>query len=750
MITFLVLLLICDIVILAQDNSKKNNENLICGKRQKQESKLELGSYTVEPGDFPWHVGIYKYDKVLESYDNICGGSIISSHIVLTAASCVYDTAKRSPHKATLFKVVAGKISYHWNTPDNNAQEINVKDIAVPKTYLGDAGSYSENVAAINLAKDIYFSDLVLPVCISWRRESYQDTPYKIVQTAGWGLKGEIRHNPNLKEAYLKYIDNIECRDRYTSIRYRRFINFDKICVLTPNGRRDYDTGGGLVKKKDGGYYLMAILSANVNNEFSPATNISHYLNWIKSTVDNFKSQKRCKDSFTCMDGSCLEEGLVCDGTKHCQDGTDEADGICLPNNGKLTSATKGSCMLPNQRGGVSYTKVNCKNDCDMKAGISVRSNEIIKINCGRGFGLNETIKEAKVVCSAGTWFPSDPECIRLCPGLRKDHLNLKCSYKHETVNCNSFMKPGSLVEYGCEKHYTINDPYAFSGNTICLPGGTWKESLPTCRPECGIINVVNNAETTISGGKVTQYGKYPWHTAIFKIEPYNSSFVNICGGTLIHASFILTAAHCMFDLSSNQKFEESDLKVAVGKFKRDYYQHESHQQTANVKKIIVPDTYTGFKTRYGEDIALLLVDKPFVFNDFVLPACIDRSKSFQVRQDMTGTIVGWGFTESENFSEDLKEVHLSVRPIVECRKSFKDFVEFITSDKFCVIYRNGSGTQSGDSGGGMTFDFNGRHYVQGIVSIKKRNENIFSVFTNVTSYLTWIYSSMQSNLQLS
>lgn len=68
-------------------------------------------------------------------------------------------------------------------------------------------------------------------------------------------------------------------------------------------------------------------------------------------------------------------------------------------------------------------------------------------------------------------------------------------------------------------------------------------------------------------------------------------------------------------------------------------------------------------------------------------------------------------------------------------------------SQPFCIV--TVSLVQSGDSGGGITFVFDGLHYVYGVVSVKlsltvngNRAYN-YAAFTNVPQYMPWLKNEM-------
>ncbi len=77
--------------------------------------------------------------------------------------------------------------------------------------------------------------------------------------------------------------------------------------------------------------------------------------------------------------------------------------------------------------------------------------------------------------------------------------------------------------------------------------------------------NRINNhlVEAKVFGGGRSQALAWPWMAALLRTNisgsTYNKQF---CGGTLIAPQWVLTAAHCTYDISGH---ERSDLEVLLG-----------------------------------------------------------------------------------------------------------------------------------------------------------------------------------------
>ena len=115
------------------------------------------------------------------------------------------------------------------------------------------------------------------------------------------------------------------------------------------------------------------------------------------------------------------------------------------------------------------------------------------------------------------------------------------------------------------------------------------------------------------------------------------------CGGTIVSSSYILTAAHCLRQVSIENPM---GITIAAGMTNR----LDPLQIIRNVDRIYIHPNFTGIARDNRHDIALLHLDQPFVFesNANVTKTCIHRiDPPFPTNQHpRNGTrlsVIGWG-----------------------------------------------------------------------------------------------------------
>ncbi|KAG4072407.1 hypothetical protein HA402_004339 [Bradysia odoriphaga] len=236
---------------------------------------------------------------------------------------------------------------------------------------------------------------------------------------------------------------------------------------------------------------------------------------------------------------------------------------------------------------------------------------------------------------------------------------------------------------------------------------------------------------------------RWPWHVAIYHQACENAS-VYQCGGSLISANAILTAAHCVL-------VPEAQVTVSLGRLLLN--ESTSGASFHKVAKIIRhPDFLEEYKRN---DIAIIELANTVTFDNYVQPVCLWSADKIHFSNIVGkfGTVVGWGHTESGQVSNALREAYMPVVDAFTCLESNPDlFGGFLSRGNFCAGTRNGTSICTGDSGGSMTFEQNGRFFIRGIVSvgpsklIYETKEIVcdpmqYVVFTDVLPYLPWIQS---------
>ncbi|KAJ8703769.1 hypothetical protein PYW07_013063 [Mythimna separata] len=228
-----------------------------CGRVTPNGVDLMIGGKSAKRGEVPWHVGVYRKNR--RPYLQICGGTIVTNRLVISAAHCFWDDViKQLP--ASHFAVAAGKIYRPWNNPrDVDAQKSDVKEIKIPVRFQGNAANFQEDIALLILTTPFVYHPSVRPVCLNFdlQFDKRQLQPGNFGKVAGWGLTSEN----GVASQVLKVMD-------------MPFVSVEE-CILTaipPDGAAlcRGDSGGGLAfpesERGTHRYYLRGIASAAANN----------------------------------------------------------------------------------------------------------------------------------------------------------------------------------------------------------------------------------------------------------------------------------------------------------------------------------------------------------------------------------------------------------------------------------------------------------------------------------------------------
>ncbi|MFI9394185.1 S1 family peptidase [Streptomyces bauhiniae] len=187
-------------------------------------------------------------------------------------------------------------------------------------------------------------------------------------------------------------------------------------------------------------------------------------------------------------------------------------------------------------------------------------------------------------------------------------------------------------------------------------------------------------APQPIVGGTTTTTTAYP-----YVMQITDASGNQFCGGTLVSAKKVVTAAHCMVGEST------SSVRVVGGRT----YLNGTNGTVSRVSKIWINPDYTD-ATR-GDDVAVLTLSTSMPYTPV---SYVSSSQTSVYAAGTTARILGWG-TTSENGSSS-NQLRTATVPIVSdssCRSSYGS--DFVQSDMVCAgLTSGGVDTCQGDSGG--------------------------------------------------
>ncbi|NP_001291187.1 uncharacterized protein LOC105028862 precursor [Esox lucius] len=235
--------------------------------------------------------------------------------------------------------------------------------------------------------------------------------------------------------------------------------------------------------------------------------------------------------------------------------------------------------------------------------------------------------------------------------------------------------------------------------------------------------------QTRVVGGEVARPHSWPWQVSL-QVQS-GSSFFHTCGGSLIRAGWVMTAAHCVD--------RPRTWRVALGEHNLD--SNEGTEQIISVREAFVHQQWNSNSVIGGSDIALLQLSTEATLNTDVQLAVLPPSGQILPNNSLC-YITGWGLTSTGgSLSNSLKQAYLPIVNFQTCSTPAW-WGSVVKPTMICAGGRFNSGC-NGDSGGPLNCQVGGRYQVHGIASfVSGGGCNVFrkpTVFTRVSAYTDWI-----------
>lgn len=253
-----------------------------CGVRNSGKYRV-VGGEEALPGRWPWMAAIYLHGSRRTEF--WCGGSLVGSHHILTAAHCTRDQRQR-PFAARQFTVRLGDIDLERDDEPSSPETYAVKEIhAHPK--FSRVGFYND-IAVLELTRPVRRSPYVIPICLPQARFRGQPFVGARPTVVGWGTTYYGGKESTIqRQAVLPVWRNEDCNTAYFQP-----ITSNFLCAGYSQGGKDAcqgDSGGPLMLRVEGRWTQIGIVSFG-NKCGEPGypgvyTRVSEYTDWIKNNM---------------------------------------------------------------------------------------------------------------------------------------------------------------------------------------------------------------------------------------------------------------------------------------------------------------------------------------------------------------------------------------------------------------------------------------------------------------------------------
>ncbi|RMZ99634.1 chymotrypsin-like protease CTRL-1 [Brachionus plicatilis] len=260
--------------------------------------------------------------------------------------------------------------------------------------------------------------------------------------------------------------------------------------------------------------------------------------------------------------------------------------------------------------------------------------------------------------------------------------------------------------------------------------------------PECGkrINEIRGKGLNKIVNGQIADPEDWGWQVYV---QYLSFDIQTKCGGSLINSQWVLTAAHCVYNLEQNILPNPPLYKIYLGL--HDETKEEDFTIATEASKIILHPDYddSKFQTEgLQNDIALIKLKESIKFNDQILPVCLPESNSEFSNKMAWAT--GWGRLDGNGASSKfLMEVNIPIYNDSYCTK--KIAIKYNTKNSICGGGNN-KGTCQGDSGGPLVVKDGDKWKLAGITSYAAVGCKNETVFAKTSAFIDWIKKTIQEN----
>uniref|UniRef100_A0A1B0CCU7 Phenoloxidase-activating factor 2 n=2 Tax=Lutzomyia longipalpis TaxID=7200 RepID=A0A1B0CCU7_LUTLO len=251
--------------------------NTNCGvKNGYQDSERIVGGHNADPNEWPWIAVLFNGGR------QFCGGSLIDSQHVLTAAHCV---AHMSSWDVARLTVQLGDHNIRSATEVVHETR-HVKRVVRHRGF--DSRTLYDDIALLTLDRPVTFSSSIRPICLPPSNDvrSYNG---KTAVAIGWGSLRENGPQPSiLQEVSIPIWSNEQCARKYGSAAPAG-ITQNMLCAGQDNRDSCSGDSGGPLMVNDGKWTQVGVVSWGIGcgkGQYPGVyTRVSNFMPWIMKNL---------------------------------------------------------------------------------------------------------------------------------------------------------------------------------------------------------------------------------------------------------------------------------------------------------------------------------------------------------------------------------------------------------------------------------------------------------------------------------